>query len=129
MKKLNLAQTLGLLANAGVIAGIVFLAVELRQNNDFMAAEARANRMDIRRGSILRTMNNPALRQAVIKVSNGETLNEDEQLLLDLEVEATLVDFQYVYLEYHSGLLDYTAIPAENWRRAFHEPGFGIAAY
>lgn len=32
MKKIDLAQTLAILANVGVIAGIAFLAFELRQN-------------------------------------------------------------------------------------------------
>jgi len=34
MKKIDLAQTIGVLANIGVIAGIVFLAFELRQNSE-----------------------------------------------------------------------------------------------
>lgn len=32
MQKLNLGQNLGLLANVGVIASIVFLGIELRQS-------------------------------------------------------------------------------------------------
>ena len=32
MKKIDLGQTLTILANVGVIAGIVFLGYELRQN-------------------------------------------------------------------------------------------------
>ncbi len=42
MKKLDLSQTIGILANLGVIAGIVFLGVELRQNNDLLEADAGA---------------------------------------------------------------------------------------
>jgi len=42
MKKIDLGQTLNTLANVGVIAGIVFLAVELNQNNEFLELEARA---------------------------------------------------------------------------------------
>ena len=41
MKKINLGQLIGILANLGVIAGIVFLAFELEQNNQLMEAEAR----------------------------------------------------------------------------------------
>ena len=43
--------------------------------------------------------------------------------------EAALVDFQYVYLEYESGLLDYTAIPLAAWRDTFQSPGGRIAVY
>ena len=41
MKRIDLGQTLNTLANVGVIAGIVFLAVELDQNNEFLELEAR----------------------------------------------------------------------------------------
>ena len=41
MKKIDLGQTITILANVGVIAGIVFLAFELRQNNTFLAEQAR----------------------------------------------------------------------------------------
>jgi hypothetical protein len=42
MNKGNLSETLHLLANLGVIAGIVFLGVEQSQNNDLTEMEARA---------------------------------------------------------------------------------------
>ena len=37
-KKIDLGQTIGILANAGVIAGIVLLGMELRQNNELVVA-------------------------------------------------------------------------------------------
>jgi len=38
LKKIDLGQAIGILANAGVIAGIVFLGMELRQNNELVVA-------------------------------------------------------------------------------------------
>jgi hypothetical protein len=43
MMKIDLGQTIGILANLGVIAGIVFLGIELRQNNDQLQIQARQN--------------------------------------------------------------------------------------
>ena len=40
MKKIKPARLVTLIANIGVIAGILLLAFELRQNNDLMEAEA-----------------------------------------------------------------------------------------
>ena len=45
MKKIDVGQTIGIIANVGVIAGILFLAFELRQNNDYMQAQDRFNRL------------------------------------------------------------------------------------
>ena len=41
MKKIDLGQTITILANVGVIVGIVFLAIELRQNNELLGQQAR----------------------------------------------------------------------------------------
>ena len=38
MKKIDLGQAIGILANVGVTAGIVFLGMELRQNNELVVA-------------------------------------------------------------------------------------------
>ena len=43
MKKADIGQMISVVANIGVIAGIVFLAVELRQNNDELRIQARQN--------------------------------------------------------------------------------------
>lgn len=47
MRKLDVGQTLNTLANAGVIAGIVFLIVELNQNNKFLELESSATQLQV----------------------------------------------------------------------------------
>ena len=46
MKKLDLGQILSLLANAGVIGGLLLLAVQIRQSNDLIADEVIRGRAD-----------------------------------------------------------------------------------
>ena len=48
MKKIDLAQSITVLANLGVNAGIVFLALEVRQGNELLQAEASAAYVDMR---------------------------------------------------------------------------------
>jgi hypothetical protein len=47
MKKIDIGQTIGILANRGVIAGIVFLTIEINQNSEALESEARYNRLMI----------------------------------------------------------------------------------
>ena len=47
MKKIDVSQTLGILANIGVIAGIIFLAVELQQNNELLEAEVSYSKYSV----------------------------------------------------------------------------------
>ena len=50
LKKIDLGQTITILANIGVIAGIVFLGFELRQNNLYLETEARNSLFENREG-------------------------------------------------------------------------------
>lgn len=41
MKSIDLGQTITILANVGVIAGLIFLGYELHQNNEFLEQQER----------------------------------------------------------------------------------------
>ena len=132
MKKLDLGQAIAILANIGVIAGIVFLGFELQQNNELLRAEARADRRDINREAVIRGLENPDLRTARLKAPNGEPLSDSELYILELDTQAALTDWQYIYLEYLQGLLDPETIPASAWRSLFdagRDGASGMRAY
>ena len=120
MKKLDFAQTVGLLANLGVIAGIVFLGLELRQNNELMSAEARADRRDIARDAALMNLSHPELRRARRKFFDGEELTEDDIDVLNVNNRVGLTNWQYIYLESLQGLLEDDAINVATWQEAFY---------
>jgi hypothetical protein len=92
MKKIDLGQTVHILANIGVIAGIIFLVLELHQNNELMDAQRRYNRLTIATGSATLLAENPELASAVAKF-NGRTANIEE---LDLS-PAELVQLSGYY--------------------------------
>ena len=78
MKKIDLSQTITVLANIGVIAGIVFLVIELQQNNELMEAEARFNRMTAVTESYTIEALQPEITTILLKESNGDSLTELE---------------------------------------------------
>jgi len=51
MKKIDLGQMIGILANIGVIAGIVLLAVEIDQNSQALGVQARLDRENVLRAA------------------------------------------------------------------------------
>ena len=61
MNRLDLGQTINTLANVGVIAGIVFLAIELRQNNALLGVQIRATTMGSRVRSAEMLSQNPEI--------------------------------------------------------------------
>ena len=82
MKKLDLSQTVSILANIGVIAGIVFLGIELRQNNELMAAEARFNNMSLSTQAFA-ISSQPDIAAIYVKDRNGEELTEVEYFMIE----------------------------------------------
>ena len=111
MKNIDLGQTIQILANVGVIAGILFLAVEIRQNNELLATQARYERADVRRSANLRYIENPELIRVTVAAQNGKPLTEEDSYLLERAYRLTLDDYNFVYDEYRRGLLDERSLP------------------
>ena len=79
MKKLDLGQTITILANVGVIAGIVFLAIELRQNNRLLVAEAEFNQLQHLQDIGMVLFENPEVADMYTRALDGDELDRVEQ--------------------------------------------------
>ncbi len=106
MKKLDLGQTLGILANVGVIAGIVFLGVELRQNNELLMAEASYARFSVERERRTRVMENRGgLGDIIQKKLSGAPLDPAENYQHVLMMADTFDMFRWQFGELKAGRL------------------------
>ena len=63
--KLN--KSLTLIANLAVVAGIIFLAIELRHNNELLEAEIRTIRLGVRAADYLLPLEHQQYANALIK--------------------------------------------------------------
>jgi len=117
MKKIDIGQTVSILANIGVIAGIVFLGVELRQNNELLLAQANLARNNIRNNDVLLPATNPDVGKALLKYWSGETLTDYEELILARVARANIHNLEYVFFEYSQGRIE--QLPIEGWRLGF----------
>jgi len=120
MKKIDLGQTIGILANLGVIAGIIFLGLELRQNNELLAAQARQAQLEARSSATTLILNNPELAQIAYTASVGEPLAPEEGYVYETYVVNQIAQMQWQYGEYAAGYIDRIPIPA--WRVAAQIP-------
>jgi hypothetical protein len=89
--------TLG--ANVGVIAGIIFLAVELRQNNELLAADARFNRLQLSWNGWQSLAEHGDLTDLIVATKNGEILEGSEQLRVDAVSMRILITMEWSYRE------------------------------
>ena len=123
MKKIELGQTITILANIGVIAGILFLAFELRQNNQFLAAQVsyahhEAERQ--RRSPII--ANDGGITEIVIKSVNQEELTQVEDYRLLILYNNMLEDFEWQFREVQAGRLPEDRLNVSNWRAVWNQP-------
>ena len=80
MKKIDLGQTITILANIGVLAGIVFLAVELRQNSELMRIQINQARADAAMLNNEQSFNSDYIPTIRVKISEGQELTGEDWL-------------------------------------------------
>jgi hypothetical protein len=124
----QLSRWLTLIANVGVIAGILFLAVEIQQNNELLASQARSDREAVRRTAFARYIENPEAVRVMVKSQRGEPLNDEEAFLLSRLHTWTLWDWANIYREVQEGLLDDDALVIDGWRTLFRQNGAAMEA-
>jgi hypothetical protein len=83
MKQRNLSEWVHVLANLGVIIGIGFLVIEMRQNNALMELEAQAILNENLQDGWSMISSDPVLVDLFIKDRNGQELSEAEEFRLN----------------------------------------------
>ncbi len=99
MKKPDVGQLITILANVGVIAGIIFLAIELQQNNQLMEAEARQARTSMVIDLWNFTAEHGDLYELRERANNNEVLSRAEQIRVDASVMAVFVMLEWTFRE------------------------------
>jgi len=104
--KVGLGQTITTLANLGVIAGIVFLAYELRQNTQAVQLASAESYLSGGSALDLRIAQDAELASLLIRASGPEPLTEVEELRLERFNYATLRQWETAHYLYSIGALD-----------------------
>ena len=116
MKKIDIGQTITILANVGVIVGIVFLVFELQQNNALLEAQARSDQLNSRTAPFLLLLNNINIAPLEYRASVGEPLSPEEQYYYRQYAIYTLSQWEWQYGEYRAGTLSRENLPTGGWR-------------
>lgn len=122
MKKIDVSQALAILANAGVIAGIIFLALELRQNNSLLEAQTSFAQFSVERERRTRLLENRAgLLEALLKARSGEELTRLERAQLTAHRLDILDSWLWQYRESLVGRLDPRLLNLDNWQALWRQ--------
>jgi len=112
MKKIDLGQSITLLANIGVIVGIIFLAVELRQNTNVARGNAIQSIAQTVYEHNMRVAMDPGLRaiQNTLEVAGATGLSADQRRQLYGVFSALMVLQQNRFSQMQLGILDEASV-------------------
>ena len=106
MKKIDAGQTIAILANVGVIAGIAFLAFELRQNTQAVQLASAQSYLTGGSELDLRIATDTELASLLIRSENPEPLSAVEELRLARFTYAVLRQWETAQYLHSIGALD-----------------------
>lgn len=99
-----------LISNAAVIAGIVFLAYELNQNNENLEAQSKFNYLMSRGEANLQNAHDPVFAEIIIKAGSNVELTPVEQTQLDFYFRYMFVGWEWAYGESLRGRSELSAV-------------------
>ena len=103
MNSAKINAWLKLIANLAVVGGVVFLAIEIRQNNELLRSESRQTLVTNDVYSLAVNLENVDVFAKL--VSNGE-LSAEDQLRLSFMYTLDLRNREFEYFQYINGLVD-----------------------
>lgn len=130
----KISHWVSLIANLGVLVGIIFLIIEINQTNSLMQSEERYNRVLLALAGPDLVVENPHLATALRKRNSGEELSADESQILDAYWTGNFISWQWSWEELDSSDLPVTLFTNSlskddvrvSWerQREFLKPGF-----
>lgn len=112
----SINRWLTLAANLGVLAGIVFLGFEIRQNSEALLASSRQDLLEADLGVLKNLMDHPS----IVDPARSESLSPDDARRREVYYISLLRVREFAWQQYQNGLLD------ESTFSSYMEPLKGI---
>lgn len=106
MKQIDLGQAIGILANLGVLGGVVFLGVELRQNTLAVQLTSAENYLSGGSALDLRIAQDPVLASLLVRSQSSEPLTAVEERQLERWNHSSLRQWETAHYLHSIGTLD-----------------------
>jgi hypothetical protein len=106
MKKISIVETMELVANLSVIAGLVFLAFQVRQNTAAVQAQTLQSLVESSASFLENLARDPESQTIVRKLAtNPDEVTEDDAFRVALLMRAQMTRYQSAYLQWQKGSL------------------------
>jgi hypothetical protein len=119
VNKSEINEWLTVAGSFSVVAGIIFLGVELHQNNELLAQQARHGFLQNRLGWAEDQYRDESFAEALTKVRNNEALSDVDMHRIQLWHASTFLKWEWEWEQVSAG--DLNTIPLDAWRFVFQE--------
>ncbi len=110
-----------IIAAFAVIASLIYIGNELRQNTEALQAQSRYNLISLRTGVVDLQLQNRYLLEALHKYVEGEQLSATEQTAVTLQALKVLEIWEWQHGEFRAGTIAREELPIEAWRLIYHD--------
>ena len=110
-----------IVAAIAVVASLVYIGSELRQNTQALEAQSRFNLISLRTGFADLLMQDRGLLEALHKYVDGEDLTKAERTAVMMHAFRLLETWEWQYSEFQAGTLPRDRLPVGSWRQFYHE--------
>lgn len=111
MDKHKLNEWLALTANFAVVVGILFLVVEIRQNNALLESEARYHLLTNQVDAFTEAYTNDLVLSGWLKVESDQDVTPEERFALIRYNRSMLRKWEWEYQQYQNGLIEIGDLP------------------
>jgi len=123
----RLNRWLTLSANIAVVAGIFFLGLELRQNNELLQFEAGSVYFQNRVWGVNKSIENPEFARMIFKARNGEELDDFETYQVRQFYRRIFLGINWEYSQAKDGRLELSR--HERWHEIVKENRYAVAEW
>ena len=123
----RLNRWLTLIANLAVVAGILFLGLELRQNHELLRFEAGSIYFQNRAWGIEKSLDNPEFARRRFKASNGEELDDFGAYQIRQFYRRIFLGLNWEFSQARAGRLELGR--TERWPEIVRENRYSIAEW
>ena len=124
----RLNRWLTLVANVAVVAGIIFLGLELRQNNELLQFEVESIYFQNRVWGMEQSIENPEFGVLVFKARNGDELDEFEAYQVRGFYRRIFLGLNWEFSQARAGRLDVRDY-RNRWGEIIRENRYAIAEW
>jgi hypothetical protein len=110
-----------IIAALAVIASLIYIGNELRQNTEALQAQSRYNLITLRTSAIRALKEDRSFLDASHRFVDGEEVSKAEETAIKLFANELLEMWEWQHGEFQAGTLPMKRLPVENWRRMYHE--------